>query len=227
MASRQASPLLFASELVIKVVRVTAREVEAAIVVGRFKDIEQDIELRKEGILKRLPGCTFQKEGINRYTRDGETHAAGCTENRNATGKNLETILLSLIYPETSLVKLGRAHCKVAALQETLHHLLPELHSRHEHQRKKLESRELSYDAAITKSDKIKSSKKEKEKEKSSKLADKDIAKKLLKMKHFDHDDTSGAPETPKADKSGKEMNITGGALSAMSSMTGRGKKDR
>lgn len=276
----------------------------------------------------------------------------------------------------TSLVRLGKAHCKVATLQEayaltfqdtfitSCQNLVQDIKD-YEHQRKKLESRRLSYDAAITKSDKIKSSKKEKEKErreaedelqrsrlryeetaedvrsrmqaiqeneiqqlreltsfldlelnfakqyyevlqdvKANWCDESTLAKFETQRKSFhppvfsratddgkfnsvskgsmishasgavassngsdehhsspistrrksdagktisrpssrasrkrsdsnatrkrsDSDVTSGAPETPKADKSGKKMNVTGWASSAMSSMTGRGKKDR
>jgi len=87
-----------------------------------------------------------------------------------------DTAFPLLMYPGTSLVKLGRAHCKVATLQEayaltfqdtfitSCQNFAQDIKD-YEHQRKKLESRRLSYDAAITKSDKIKSSKKEKEKD--------------------------------------------------------------
>jgi lipid II:glycine glycyltransferase (peptidoglycan interpeptide bridge formation enzyme) len=81
-----------------------------------------------------------------------------------------------LICPGTSLVKLGGAHCKIATLQEayaltfqdtfitSCQNFAQDIKD-YEHQQKKLESRRLSYDAAITKSEKIKNSKKEKEKE--------------------------------------------------------------
>jgi len=81
-----------------------------------------------------------------------------------------------LICPGTSLVKLGRAHCKIATLQEayaltfqdtfiaSCQSFVQDIKD-YEHQRKKLESRRLSYDAAITRLEKIKCSKKEKEKE--------------------------------------------------------------
>ncbi|KAK0240392.1 BAR-domain-containing protein [Armillaria nabsnona] len=75
----------------------------------------------------------------------------------------------------TSLVKLGRAHCKIATLQEAYaltfrDTYLTSLESfgnevkEYEHQRKKLESRRLSLDAALTKQEKLKNSKKEKDK---------------------------------------------------------------
>ncbi|KZT25066.1 BAR-domain-containing protein, partial [Neolentinus lepideus HHB14362 ss-1] len=74
----------------------------------------------------------------------------------------------------TALIQLGRAHCKAATLQEafalTLEDTFLAAMQRYEDEikdyqalRKKLESRRLSYDAAISKAEKVKSSKKEKE----------------------------------------------------------------
>lgn len=45
--------------------------------------------------------------------------------------------------------------------------------------------------------------------------------------KRADSNGTAGAPETPKADKASKRMSVAGWASSAMSSVTGKGKKDR
>ncbi|KAI0920213.1 hypothetical protein AcV5_010014 [Taiwanofungus camphoratus] len=75
-----------------------------------------------------------------------------------------------------SLVNMGRAHCKIATLQETFAMRFEDTYlssitqmedeiKEYQAQRKKLESRRLSYDAAISKLEKVKSSKKEKEKE--------------------------------------------------------------
>ncbi|KAG6868478.1 hypothetical protein C0993_002243 [Termitomyces sp. T159_Od127] len=75
----------------------------------------------------------------------------------------------------TSLVKFGRAHCKAAALQEAFALTLKDTFlssldkytseiKDYETQRKKLESRRLSYDAAVNKFEKVKNGKKDKEK---------------------------------------------------------------
>ncbi|CCM01681.1 uncharacterized protein FIBRA_03745 [Fibroporia radiculosa] len=74
----------------------------------------------------------------------------------------------------TSLVSLGRAHCQVATLQETFAMTFEDTYlaslrltedeiKEYQAQRKKLESRRLSYDAALSKLDKVKNSKKDKD----------------------------------------------------------------
>ncbi|TFK47129.1 BAR-domain-containing protein [Heliocybe sulcata] len=88
----------------------------------------------------------------------------------------------------SALVKFGCAHCKVATLQEafalTFQDTFLTAMERYEAeikdyqtQRKKLESRRLSYDAAISKAEKMKNNKKEKEKDKA------DAEDELLKAK--------------------------------------------
>lgn len=114
-----------------------------------------------------------------------------------------------LVILGTSLVTLGRAHCKIATLQEayaltlrdtfltSCEQLLQDIKD-YEHQRKKLDSRRYisiqyqvtnaslifayrsSYDAAISKLDRIKSSKKEKEKER--READDELQKSRLQL---------------------------------------------
>ena len=77
----------------------------------------------------------------------------------------------------TSLVSLGRAHCQIATLQEAFSVLFGGTYlaslqraeddiKEYQAQRKKLESRRLAYDAAIVKAEKMRNSKKEKEKDK-------------------------------------------------------------
>lgn len=353
---------------------------DKTIVTDEFKDIEQDIELRKEGILKLQAAAEDYQHVLSKKK---ESTAAQETE------KLMPLDVLGIVMIShgeefgddsafgTSLVKLGKAHCKVATLQEAYALTFQDTFitscqtfvqdiKDYEHQRKKLESRRLSYDAAITKLDKIKSSKKEKEKERreaedelqrsrlryeetaedvrsrmqaiqeneiqqlreltsvldlelnfakqyyevlqdvkanwcdestlakfetrrrsfhppafsratddgkfnsvskgsmishasgaiasfndsdehhSSPISTRrksDAGNRIISRpssrasrkrsdsnatrKRSDSDVTSGAPETPKADKSGKKMNVTGWASSAMNSVTGRGKKDR
>ncbi|KAG1773382.1 hypothetical protein EV702DRAFT_1130755 [Suillus placidus] len=373
MASRQLGKLRqWAGE------KISSRD--KTIVADEFKDIEQDIELRKEGILKLQAAAEDYQHVLSKKK---ESTVAQETEKLMPLDA-LGVVMIS--HGEefgddsafgTSLVKLGRAHCKVATLQEAYALTLQDTFitscqnfvqdiKDYEHQRKKLESRRLSYDAAITKLDKIKSSKKEKEKDRReaedelqrSRLRYEETAEDVrsrmqaiqeneiqqlreltsfldLKLnfakqyyevlqdvkanwcdestlakfeaqrksfhppvfsratddgkfhsvskgsmishassavassngsdehhsppiptrrksdagnrtisrpssrasrkrsdsnatrKRSDSDVTSGAPETPKTDKTGKKMNVTGWASSAMSSMTGRGKKDR
>lgn len=373
MASRQLGKLRqWAGE------KISSRD--KTIVADEFKDIEQDIELRKEGILKLQAAAEDYQHVLSKKKESIVVQETEKLMPLDALG------IVMISHGEefgddsafgTSLVKLGRAHCKVATLQEayaltfqdtfitSCKNFVQDIKD-YEHQRKKLESRRLSYDAAITKLDKIKSSKKEKEKEKReaedelqrSRLRYEETAEDVrfrmqaiqeneiqqlreltsfldLKLnfakqyyevlqdvkanwcdestlakfetqrksfqppvfsratddgkfnsvskgsttshasgvlassngsdehhsppiptrrksdagngtisrpssrasrkrsdsnvtrKRSDSDVTSGAPETPKADKAGKKMNVTGWASSAMSSMTGRGKKDR
>ncbi|KAF8346681.1 hypothetical protein F5887DRAFT_90505 [Amanita rubescens] len=78
------------------------------------------------------------------------------------------------VFKGSSLVKLGRAHCKVATLQEAFALTLRDTSTtfllrfgeeikEYDAIRKKLESKRLSYNAAIAKSEKFKNSKKEKD----------------------------------------------------------------
>ncbi|KAG2137476.1 BAR-domain-containing protein [Suillus clintonianus] len=353
---------------------------DKTIVAEEFKDIEQDIELRKEGILKLQAAAEDYQHVLSKKKESTVAQETEKLMPLDALG------IVMISHGEefgddsafgTSLVKLGRAHCKAATLQEAFaltfqdtfitscQNFVQDIKD-YEHQRKKLESRRLSYDAAITKLEKVKGSKKEKEKERreaedelqrsrlryeetsedvrsrmqaiqdneiqqlreltlfldlklnfvkqyyevlqdvkanwcdestmakletrrksfhhvssrateddklryvrpkgstisnasgavaSSDISDEhrsppmptrrksDAGNKTISRpssrtsrkrsdsnatrKRADSDVTSGAPETPKGDKSGKKMNVTGWASSAMSSMTGRGKKDR
>ncbi|KAG1853156.1 hypothetical protein DFJ58DRAFT_914251 [Suillus subalutaceus] len=336
MASRQLGKLRqWAGE------KISSRD--KTIVTDEFKDIEQDIELRKEGILKLQAAAEDYQHVLSKKKESTVAQETEKLVPLDALG------IVMISHGEefgddsafgTSLVKLGRAHCKVATLQEayaltfqdtfitSCQKFVQDIKD-YEHQRKKLESRRLSYDAAITKLDKIKSSKKEKEKER--REAEDELQRSRLRYEETAEDvrsrmqaiqeneiqqlreltsvldlelnfakqyyevlqdvkanwcderwqinsvskasvisHASGAvassdgsdehhsspistrrksdagnrtisrpssraslmshlvpPETPKADKSGKMMNVTGWASSAMSSMTGRGKKDR
>lgn len=157
--------------------KISARD--KSVVADEFKELEQDIELRKQGIL-RLQAAS---EAYHRVLSKKKVFpVSGETEKLMAIDA-LGIVMVS--HGEefgedspfgTSLVTLGRAHCKIATLQEayaltlrdtfltSCEQLLQDIKD-YEHQRKKLDSRRSSYDAAISKLDKIKSSKKEKEKE--------------------------------------------------------------
>ncbi|KAH7924417.1 BAR-domain-containing protein [Leucogyrophana mollusca] len=152
---------------------------DKTVVADEFKEIEQDIELRKEGIV-RLQAAS--EDYHHALSKKKESSAVQESEKLMP----LDTLGIVMIthgeeFGEdsafgTSLVKLGRAHCKIATIQEayaltfqdtfvsSCQSYLQDIKD-YEHQRKKLESRRLSYDAAISKLEKIKSSKKEKEKE--------------------------------------------------------------
>ncbi|KAL1742058.1 hypothetical protein HDZ31DRAFT_44090 [Schizophyllum fasciatum] len=148
---------------------------EKTTVSDELQELEQDIELRRAGA-KRL---SYAAEGFHHFLAKKKANEA------IDSGEKLlpiDTLGVAQIthgeefespYGE-ALTKLGRAHCKVATLQETfalqfedtylasLRSLLDDIRE-YDVQRKKLESRRLSYDAAHTKLEKLKGSKKDKE----------------------------------------------------------------
>ncbi|KIJ64304.1 hypothetical protein HYDPIDRAFT_112290 [Hydnomerulius pinastri MD-312] len=152
---------------------------DKTVVVDELKELEQDVELRKQGIL-RLQAASEDYHHV--LSKKKESPASGEAE------KLMPIDALGIVMVThgdefgddsafgTSLVKLGRAHCKIATLQEAYALTFQDTFvtscekfaqdiKDYEHQRKKLESRRLSYDAAISKLDRIKASKKEKEKD--------------------------------------------------------------
>ncbi|OJA13298.1 hypothetical protein AZE42_07679 [Rhizopogon vesiculosus] len=172
MASRQLGKLRqWAGE------KISSRD--KTIVADEFIEIEQDIELRKEGILRLQAAAEDYHHVLSKKKESTVTQEAEKLMPLDALG------IVMMSHGEefgddsafgTSLVKLGRAHCKIATLQEayaltfqdtfitSCQNFAQDIKD-YEHQRKKLESRRLSYDAAITKLEKIKCGKKEKEKE--------------------------------------------------------------
>ncbi|KAF9235929.1 BAR-domain-containing protein [Melanogaster broomeanus] len=142
---------------------------DKTIVVDELKELEQDVELRKQGII-RLQAAS--EDYYHVLSKKKESPASGEAEELMP----LDALGIVMVTHGTSLVKLGRAQCKIATLQEayaltfqdtfiTSCEKLGQDIKDYEYQRKKLDSRRLSYDAAISKLEKIKSSKKEKEKE--------------------------------------------------------------
>ncbi|KAG6830135.1 hypothetical protein H0H92_001999 [Tricholoma furcatifolium] len=142
-----------------------------------FQELEKDIELRRDGAIKLLAASAAYQHTMAKKKK---------IDTFEDTEKLLPIDRLGVVMVMhgedfgddsafgSSLVKLGRAHCKVAALQEgyalnlndtfvaSLEAYTGEI-KEYEVQRKKLESRRLSYDAAVAKCEKLKSSKKEKE----------------------------------------------------------------
>ncbi|KAL4078045.1 hypothetical protein J3A83DRAFT_4186284 [Scleroderma citrinum] len=152
---------------------------DKSVVADEFRELEQDIELRKQGML-RLQAATQAYHHV--LSKKKVSPVSGETEKLMAIDA-LGIVMVS--HGEefgedstfgTSLTTLGRAHCKIATLQEayaltlrdtfltSCERFLQDIKD-YEHQRKKLDTRRSSYDTAISKLDKIKSSKKEKEKE--------------------------------------------------------------
>ncbi|KAH0834161.1 hypothetical protein J3R83DRAFT_11467 [Lanmaoa asiatica] len=173
---------------------------DKTVVVGdELKELEQDIELRKQGIIRYVLGPIRVVRCLN-ATRASVRLQAASEDYHHVLSKKKESLSsgeaeklmpldsLGIVmvthgeeYGDDSafgacLVSLGRAHCKIATLQEaygltfqdtfiTSYEKFAQDIKDYEYQRKKLDSRRLSYDAAITKLEKIKSCKKEKEKE--------------------------------------------------------------
>ncbi|KAF8064245.1 hypothetical protein FPV67DRAFT_1629313 [Lyophyllum atratum] len=143
-----------------------------------FQDLEKDIELRREGAAKLLAASEAYQHALSK-------------KKKNEAFEDAEKLLpidmlgiVMVVHGEefgddsafgTSLVKLGRAHCKAATLQEayaltfkdtflaSVEKFTEEI-KEYDTQRKKLDSRRLSYDAAVAKFEKLKGGKKEKEK---------------------------------------------------------------
>lgn len=151
---------------------------EKTTVTEEFHELELDIEKRKLAAQKL-------------YLASEDYHHALSKKKESESLENPEKLLpidtlgvVMIVHGEeygedsalgTSLVKLGRAHCKIATLQEAYALTFRDTYiaslesfgnevKEYEHQRKKLESRRLSLDAALTKQEKLKNSKKEKDK---------------------------------------------------------------
>ncbi|KAJ7250607.1 hypothetical protein C8J57DRAFT_1521018 [Mycena rebaudengoi] len=142
-----------------------------------FKELEKDVELRRDGVQRLfLASEAYQKNMAKRKDNEALDDAEKLLP--------IDTLgIVMIIHGEefgtesaygNSLVTLGRAHCKVAKLQESYAQSFQDTFlaslvrfkediKEYEALRKKLESRRLSYDAAIAKNDKLKSSKKERE----------------------------------------------------------------
>ncbi|KAF7795739.1 hypothetical protein EIP86_006906 [Pleurotus ostreatoroseus] len=152
---------------------------DKTIVTDEFRELEHDIELRRRGLYKlhiasedyqHVLAKKKQSEAVDGEEKLLAIDGLGCVMIQHGEEFGEDSAF------GTSLVNLGRAHCQVAALQEafalqfddtflaSIRQAEDEIRE-YQAQRKKLESRRLSYDAAITKLDKIKSGKKDKEKE--------------------------------------------------------------
>ncbi|KAJ6615136.1 hypothetical protein B0H10DRAFT_2176865 [Mycena sp. CBHHK59/15] len=127
-----------------------------------FKGLEKDVDLRKEGASRLFMAAEAY-------------HRNMAKKKENEALDDAEKLLPEFDADSpfgNSLVTLGRAHCKVAKLQESYAQSFQDSFlvslvrfsediKEYEALRKKLESRRLSYDAALAKLDKIKNSKKD------------------------------------------------------------------
>ncbi|KZT05055.1 BAR-domain-containing protein [Laetiporus sulphureus 93-53] len=152
---------------------------DKAVVTEEFKQLEHDIELRRQGLwrlhvasedyyhfLSKKKECEALDESDKLLAID----ALGIVMIRHGEEFGEDSAF------GTSLVSMGRAHCKIATLQETFAMTFEDTYltsilrmedeiKEYQAQRKKLESRRLSLDAAIHKLEKLTHSKKDKEKE--------------------------------------------------------------
>ncbi|KAJ4485759.1 hypothetical protein J3R30DRAFT_1404979 [Lentinula aciculospora] len=152
---------------------------EKTVISEEFKELEQDIELRRGGV-ERL---SLASKGYHHsLTKKKDNLALDDPEKLLP----LDTLGIVMITHgdefgndsefASCLTKLGRAHCKIATLQETyaitfhdtfmasIEKFGDEI-KEFDLMKKKWESRRLSYDAAISKVEKLKNGKKDKEKE--------------------------------------------------------------
>ncbi|EMD32803.1 hypothetical protein CERSUDRAFT_143382 [Gelatoporia subvermispora B] len=173
MASRQLGKLRqWAGEV------ISSRD--RTIVTEEFRELEQDIELRRQGIWKLHIVSEEYRDYLSKKKQSEALEDAEKMLPMDALGvvmiQHGEEFGEDSAYG-VSLMNYGRAHCKIAALQETFAMTLEDTYlasirraedeiKEYHSQRKKLESRRLSYDAALTKLEKVRSSKKVKEQEK-------------------------------------------------------------
>ncbi|KAI9061909.1 BAR-domain-containing protein [Trametes sanguinea] len=144
-----------------------------------FRELEHDIELRRQGLWR----LDIASDDYRRYLEKKKLSEAVDHADKLLAIDALGVVMIkhgeefgeNSAYGQ-SLVNFGRAHCTIASLQESFAMAFEDTYlasirqsedeiKEYQAQRKKLESRRLSYDAAITKLEKVKGSKKEKEKE--------------------------------------------------------------
>ncbi|TFK85604.1 BAR-domain-containing protein [Polyporus arcularius HHB13444] len=144
-----------------------------------FRELEHDVELRRQGLWR----LDIASDDYRHYLLKKKVCEALDNEDKvlalDALGgvmiKHGEEFGEDSAYGQ-SLVSFGRAHCNIASLQESYALTLEETYltavrqsedeiKEYQAQRKKLESRRLSYDAAVAKLEKLKTAKKVQEKD--------------------------------------------------------------
>ncbi|RDB17579.1 SWI/SNF and RSC complexes subunit ssr3 [Hypsizygus marmoreus] len=197
MASKQLGKLRqWAGEVISSKDKTTVSE--------EFQELEKDIELRREGATKLLLASEAYQHALSKKKKNEAFEDAEKLLPIDALG------MVMIIHGEqfgddsafgTSLVKLGRAQCKAATLQEayaltfkdtflgSIRKFTDDI-KEYDTQKKKLDSRRLSYDAAVARFEKIKGSKKEKERREAEDELDKakqrydDASEELLAQMH-------------------------------------------
>ncbi|KAI0060153.1 BAR-domain-containing protein [Artomyces pyxidatus] len=149
-------------------------------VTDETREIEHEIDLRREGVRRLHIAAGQYHRNISKKKLSEALDDPDKFLPRDALG------IVMITHGEefgeeslfgTSLVKLGRAHCKVATLQEAFGITLQDTYllsltrigdqiKEYEAERKKLETRRLNYDAALKTMEKINSNKKAKDKDK-------------------------------------------------------------
>ncbi|KAA1466813.1 BAR-domain-containing protein [Dentipellis sp. KUC8613] len=152
---------------------------EKSVVTEETRELEQDIELRRNGIDRLQLAAAQYHHSLSKKKQSLALDDPDKFLPRDALGIVLLTH--GEEFGEDSafgqcLITLGRAHCKIATLQEafaltlkdsflsTLSKFEDEIKD-YEVERKKLETRRLNYDAALHKMDRLKGSKKDKERQ--------------------------------------------------------------
>ncbi|KAF9265080.1 BAR-domain-containing protein [Marasmius fiardii PR-910] len=142
-----------------------------------FQELEKDIELRRSGNERLFFACETYHHILKK-----KKDCLALDDPEKLLPIDILGIIMITHGEEfgedsvfgSSLVKLGRAHCRVAALQEGYALTFRDTYmtsvekfgdeiKEYDHLRKKLDSRRLSYDAALSKLEKVKHHKKEKE----------------------------------------------------------------
>ncbi|KZP05432.1 BAR-domain-containing protein [Athelia psychrophila] len=149
-------------------------------VTDEFRELETDINTRKAGLLKLQFASDAYHHSLSKRT-DYSSIEEGSEKLLPVDALGIVMLKHGQEFGDDSafgicLEKAGQAHSKVATLQEAYALTFQDTFMAslkgcsedikdYEHQRKKLESRRLSYDAAISKLEKLKSAKKVKEKD--------------------------------------------------------------
>ncbi|KAI0351220.1 BAR-domain-containing protein [Trametes cingulata] len=172
MASKQLGKL---RQLVGEVILTRDKTIQS----DEFRELEHDIELRRQGLWR----LDVASDDYRHYLMKKKFSEAVENSDKLLAVDALGVVMIKhgeefgedSAYGQ-SLVSFGRAHCNVASLQESFAMTFEESYlsairqsedeiKEYQVQRKKLESRRLSYDAAAAKLEKLKSAKKDKEKE--------------------------------------------------------------
>ncbi|KAI1795384.1 BAR-domain-containing protein [Ganoderma leucocontextum] len=144
-----------------------------------FRELEHDVELRRQGLWR----LDVASDEYRRYLLKKKPSEVTGSEDKVLAMDALGAVMIKhgeefgedSAYGQ-SLVSFGRAHCNIATFQESFAVTLDETYltsvkqsedeiKEYQTQRKKLESRRLTYDAVVTKLDKLKNAKKVQEKD--------------------------------------------------------------